>query len=353
MSVSAVPLVDHAAARARREGRGALRVWLGTLIAMVFAMVVVGGATRLTDSGLSITEWKPVVGAVPPLSSSAWTEEFNRYRLTSQYRVLNQDMTLREFKTIYWWEWSHRQLGRLIGAVFLFGLIWAAVTRRVDFRTGTALLGMGVLLGTQGLVGWIMVASGLQPGMTAVAPVKLALHLTLACLFFSALVALYVRIGQQSWTTVPRWTRRAAIGIVVLVFGQIALGALVAGHDAGLTYNTWPLMDGRFVPQGLWPFESVWRSLVDDITTIQFNHRIGAYLLSAAILLYVALSHRLVGETGRRQQRMLLAVVALQVCLGILTLVFVVPLPLALAHQAVALLLLGGSVAHAATLHAA
>ncbi len=350
MSVSAVPLVDHHAARAHSEGRGAVRIWLGAMIVLVFAMVLIGGATRLTDSGLSITEWKPVVGAIPPFSQAAWESEFALYRQTPQYALMNSHMSLAEFKTIYWWEWGHRQLGRLIGLVYLVGWLWAATTRRVDSKPGLVLFGMGLLLATQGLVGWIMVASGLEPGMTAVAPVKLTLHLTLACLFFASLVAMYVRLGQPTRIIVPAWMRLAAIGLVALVFVQIALGGLVAGHDAGLTYNTWPLMDGSLVPDGLFPLESFWMSVVDDVTTIQFNHRLGAYLLTAAAVLYAVATWARVGAAGRRHQRMILAVLAVQFVLGILTLLYVVPIGLALAHQGMALVLLGTAVAHAVTL---
>lgn len=302
-------------------------------------MVLVGGATRLTESGLSITEWKPVTGAVPPMNDVAWHAEFERYRQSPQYDLLNRGMTLSDFKRIYWWEWTHRELGRFIGLVYIAGFLWIAARRAVPARTLAALTGMGVLLGTQGLVGWIMVASGLQPGMTAVAPVKLALHLTLACLFFAALVAAFVRLGATPREEAPARIRWAARGLVGLALLQIALGGLVAGHDAGLTYNTWPLMDGRFVPSGLGLLEPAWLNLIDNITAIQFNHRLGAYVLAVAALVY-AFAVRREAPAARGRALLMLSLVFAQMALGIATLVLLLPMGLALAHQGMALVLL-------------
>ena len=274
-------------ADARRTGSGrALRAWLLLLIVLVFAMVLVGGATRLTESGLSITEWQPVGGAVPPLGAAAWQEAFDLYRQSPQYELLNQGMSLADFKRIYWWEWAHRELGRFIGLVYIAGFLWFALRRKASGRTLVLLAGMGLLLGTQGLVGWIMVASGLEPGMTAVAPIKLTLHLVLACLFFAALVAMYVRLGGAEAERASSKARAWAWLLLALAFVQIALGGLVAGHDAGLTYNTWPLMDGQLVPEGLALLRPSWLNLVDNVTTIQFNHRLGAYLLALAAVAY-------------------------------------------------------------------
>lgn len=323
----------------RVGGARAVRAWLLLLIALVFAMVLVGGATRLTESGLSITEWQPVGGAIPPLGASAWQEAFDLYRQSPQYELLNSGMSLADFQRIYWWEWAHRELGRLIGLVYIAGFLWLALRRAVPPRTLLIFAGMGLLLGTQGLAGWIMVASGLQPGMTAVAPVKLTLHLMLACLFFASLVTMFVRLGSaapervSSKATVWGWL------LLALAFVQIALGGLVAGHDAGLTYNTWPLMDGRFVPSGLARLDPRWLNLVDNVTTIQFDHRIGAYVLAAAILAYVIAARR-EGAQVRGRARLMAVLVLAQVALGIATLVQMVPIGLALAHQGMALILL-------------
>ena len=183
------------------------------LILLVFAMVLVGGATRLTESGLSITEWNLVTGTVPPLGDAAWQAEFERYRQSPQYELLNRGMSLAEFKTIYWWEWAHRELGRFIGLVYIAGFLWfVGAARACRCARLVVLAGMGLLLGAQGVVGWIMVASGLEPGMTAVAPVKLTLHLTLACLFFAALVAMFVRLGGARPEAADRGERFAARG---------------------------------------------------------------------------------------------------------------------------------------------
>jgi heme a synthase len=344
----AIP-VPSQAGRAGTRAHSGVRLWLGFLILLVFLMVLVGGATRLTESGLSITEWKPVAGVVPPLGDAAWQEAFDLYRQSPQYDLLNRGMNLAEFQTIFWWEWAHRELGRFIGLVYIVGFVWIAIRRAVLPSSLALLAAMGLLLGTQGLVGWVMVASGLQPGMTAVAPIKLTLHLTLACLFFAALVAMFVHLGGALREPAPPGARRWARGLVVLAFVQIALGGLVAGHDAGLTYNTWPLMDGRFVPAGLTLLEPAWLNLVDNIAAIQFNHRIGAYLLAAAALAYLFAARR-AARPVRARAFLLAGLVLAQTLLGIATLVSVVPIWLALAHQGMALILLFALVWNASVL---
>jgi len=328
------------------HGSDGVRIWLLVLTLLVFVTVLVGGMTRLTDSGLSITEWKPVVGAVPPMSESVWQEEFERYRATPQYAELNRGMSISEFKRIYWWEWGHRQLGRFIGLVYIVGLLWAGATRRVSAGQWLWLLGGGLLLGLQGLVGWIMVASGLKPGMIAVAPVKLALHLSLASIFFAFLIGTHARWGGAEPTERGRGAGTFATVLAVLALVQIALGGLVAGHDAGMTYNTWPLMDGRFVPAGLMSMQPAWHNFTDNITTVQFDHRIGGYVLAALVLLYAVWAA--VAGSFTREVGAILALVFLQVALGIAALLLVVPLHVALTHQAVALVLFGVLVRHAA-----
>ena len=346
----------EAAIPAQRRSSGdlrAVRLWLAVTALLVIVMVLVGGATRLTDSGLSITEWKPVVGAVPPLSQADWQAEFTAYQQTPQYKLLNDGMSLAAFKVIYWWEWGHRQLGRMIGLIFLGGLVWFAVRRVVNLRQGLMLFATGLLLGTQGLVGWIMVASGLEPGMTAVAPVKLTLHLVLACLFFAALIVLIARLGREGGDSVSSGTRIGAYVITVAVFIQIALGGLVAGHDAGLTYNTWPLMDGALVPDGLAALSPAWMNVVDNIMAIQFNHRIGAYALALLIGLHTLFVWRKSVPAVRYRLAGLSALVVVQMALGIVTLLYVVPLIPALAHQGVALIMLAVAVWHTARLRPA
>lgn len=317
----------------------AVRIWLLALIFLVFAMVLVGGATRLTESGLSITEWNLVTGTLPPLSEAVWQAEFDLYRQTPQYDLLNRGMSLEAFKTIYWWEWAHRQLGRFIGLVYLAGFVWIAMRRALPRRQIAVLTGIGVLLALQGAVGWIMVASGLQPGMIAVAPIRLTLHLTLACLLFAALVAVFVRLGGAHPEPASRAAKWGAGALVLLAFVQIAFGGLMAGHDAGRTYDTWPLMDGRFVPSGVLLLEPLWRNVVENVTTIQFNHRMGGYVLAAAVVLY-ALAIWRGGAPLRGRALLAVALVALQIAVGVATLLHGVPIGLALAHQGLALVLL-------------
>jgi cytochrome c oxidase assembly protein subunit 15 len=328
----------------------AVRFWLAVTALLVFVMVLVGGATRLTDSGLSITEWKPVVGAIPPLSQDDWQAEFTLYQQTPQYALLNHGMNLAEFKFIYWWEWGHRQLGRLIGLIFLGGFVWFSVRRIVNPRQSLLLFATGLLLGTQGLIGWIMVASGLEPGMTAVAPVKLTLHLILACLFFAALIVLIARLGRDDGEGASTGTRTGAWAMTIAIFVQIALGGLVAGVDAGLTYNTWPLMDGAFIPDGLAALTPLWMNVIDNITAIQFNHRIGAYALALLIGLHTLFVWRDATPTVRQRLAGLSVLVVVQMVLGIVTLVYVVPFTAALAHQGVALIMLAVAVWHTARL---
>ncbi|GAU85374.1 COX15/CtaA family protein [Bosea sp. BIWAKO-01] len=325
-----------------------IRRWLWIVAALVFAMVVVGGATRLTGSGLSITEWRPVTGAIPPLSDAAWALEFEKYRASPQYQLLNAGMALSEFKFIFWWEWGHRQLGRFIGLVYLLGFLVVALRRLLPWRQSAVLFGMGLLLGLQGTIGWIMVASGLQPGMIAVAPVKLTLHLTFAGLFFAAVVAF------ATWLTPLRRVeqargRVAAWVLLVLTFAQIALGGLVAGSRAGFTFNTWPLMDGGLVPASstLFAQTPLWENFVDNVALVQFNHRIGAYLLLAAALWHAVAMRRAAPGSGSAKRATAIAGLTLaQAALGIVTLLLVVPLWAGLAHQALAFMVLAMTVVH-------
>ncbi|MFO1149019.1 MAG: COX15/CtaA family protein [Alsobacter sp.] len=328
----------------------ALRVWIGLLAALVMAMVVVGGATRLTGSGLSITEWRPVTGAVPPLSEPAWQAEFEKYRQSPQYQIQNAGMTLPEFKEIYWWEWSHRQLGRAIGVVFGVGFLLFAGAGALRGRVLLAVGGLGLLGGLQGAIGWIMVKSGLQPGMTAVAPLKLMLHLVTASLIFSGLIAVLVELrGARSAEFAPSGVRRGAAILLGIVLLQIALGALVAGSKAGLVYNTWPLIDGHVLPawDQLVFVQPVVENLVDNHLTVQFNHRMVAYLLFALAFWHAWSTVREQASDKVRRRAMAVAgLVAAQAGVGIATLLAQVPLGLALLHQGVAMLVLAMATVH-------
>ncbi len=327
----------------------AVRLWLYAVAAMVFLTLAVGGATRLTESGLSITEWKPVTGVLPPLNAAQWQDEFAKYRAIAQYRALNQGMSLADFKVIYFWEWSHRLLARSTGFVFLvpflFFLWRGDVPKSLRARLWTIFAGGAAL----GAVGWWMVASGVGSDLIKVSQYRLGFHLTLACAIYAA-----VLWTAQGLRTAPRIDARArqrvaALAIAVMVLLQIYLGALVAGLDAGLTYNTWPLIDGAIVPDAarLWFVQPAWRNLFENTLTVQFNHRMLAY----AIFL-LALWHAYDARRGAAAQGALwlAACVAAQAALGIVTLLYAAPLALAMAHQLMAIVVLTIGVVHAQAL---
>jgi heme a synthase len=323
--------------------RGLIRLWIACLAALVFAMVVVGGATRLTQSGLSIVEWKPVTGVVPPLSQSEWQAEFDKYKTIPQYQQLNRGMSLDEFKSTFWWEWSHRLLGRALGAVFLLPFLFFLWRGLIDRKLAGALLGIFALGAFQGAVGWWMVSSGLTERVV-VSQYRLAFHLTLACVIYAALVVTADRHGAQApQTSAPRRIGITAAGLVALVIAQVYLGALVAGLHAGLIYNTWPLIDGALVPPvtSLLFDQPVWRNFFENTLTVQFDHRMVAYALVAVALFHVLDVWRNVeGRALRISAAALAAVVCAQAALGIVTLLAAAPLALAMLHQAMALVVL-------------
>ena len=330
----------------------AIRLWLYAVALLVLAMVLVGGATRLTESGLSITEWKPVMGVVPPLSHNAWQEAFEKYQAIPQYRELNGGMSLAEFKTIYWWEWTHRLLGRVIGAAYLLPFLWflwrGFVARYLRPRLWF-IFGLGAL---QGAVGWWMVASGLAERVE-VSQYRLAAHLVLACAIFVALIWTAWRLRDRVALPVPGRVRLTAAVLLILVLAQVYLGALVAGLRAGYAYNTWPLIDGALLPDAarLSFATPLWRDFFENILTVQFDHRMLAYAIFVGALLHAFDVGRSVNNRPARLGALaLFAAVTLQVALGIVTLVWRVPLPLALAHQAMAMMVLTVATLHAATL---
>jgi len=319
-----------------------VRLWLYAIAVMIVAMVVVGGATRLTESGLSITEWQPIHGAIPPLNAAEWEEEFAKYRQIPQYEILNKGMTLAEFKTIFWWEWAHRLLGRLIGVAFFVPLVFFWATGRIGRGLMAPLVALFVLGGLQGAVGWWMVASGLTE-RTDVSQYRLAIHLTFACVILAYVVWVARGLSPRPVVRAGGASRAVASLIIGLVFVQIFLGGLVAGLNAGMTFNTWPLMDGAIVPSGLLVQEPVWRNLFENVATVQFDHRVVGYLLFVVALLH-ALQAR---ESGHgRSAALLAALVTLQAGIGIATLLMVVPLHLALTHQLGAVIVLWVAVAH-------
>ena len=320
-----------------------VRIWLALMAGLVALIVIVGGATRLTDSGLSITEWNPVTGIIPPLSADDWAVEFEKYRQIPEYVQINRGMSLAEFKFIYWWEWGHRLLGRLVGFAFLIPFVVLLASGHIARSIVPRLLILFALGGLQGFIGWWMVKSGLV-GRTDVSQYRLAVHLTLACVIFAALLWTVFSLSRHAGKPEPVMVRRGAGLVLALVFVQIALGALVAGLDAGLTYNTWPLMDGDFIPQGLWLLQPWWVNLTENITTVQFDHRMIAYLLTAAIAIHAWQLLSAGTANARSRALVLVACIAGQMLIGIATLVHVVPLSLGILHQFVALVLLAAAV---------
>jgi cytochrome c oxidase assembly protein subunit 15 len=321
----------------RSDRSRAVAIWLLAVAVLVLAMVVVGGSTRLTGSGLSITEWKPVTGAIPPLSHADWQAEFARYKSIPQYQLLNRGMGLGQFQTIYWWEWSHRLLGRLVGAVFFIPFLWFAVRREIPGRLFWRLGGLFVLGGLQGLVGWWMVASGLADRVY-VAPERLMIHLGLAFALLGALVwtAMDAWSGWARQTLPSPWGGRA-LALVALVFVQILLGALVAGNQAGLVFNDWPLMNGHWLPDH-YAGQSLWATLAHSQGAVQLHHRLVAYLLTIVALVVGVSAWRsdyLAAESKQLAVGVAIAVL-LQACLGIATLMTAVPIGLGIAHQLMA-----------------
>jgi len=331
--------------RRPKGARGAIRVWLMLLFALVCVMIAVGGMTRLTDSGLSITEWRPVTGALPPMTADEWAAEFEKYRQIDQYRLMNQGMSLSEFQFIYWWEWGHRQLGRMIGLVWAVGFLFFWLTKRIPTGWTPRLLLLGALGGTQGAIGWWMVASGLTEGMVSVASYRLATHLGLA----------FVILGFIAWYTFllnrpeaellkARRAREAKLfslstGLMHFAFLQILLGALVAGIDAGRSYTDWPMMNGVVFPPEALDMVPLWQNFFENPAMAQFVHRMAGYLL-AVFALVVWLRGRKSAYGATRFAFNALGLVVLgQIILGIVTVMYAAPWQLGIAHQATAVLL--------------
>ena len=320
----------------------AVKGWLIAVAALIAIMVLVGGATRLTESGLSIVEWKPVTGTLPPLNEAQWAQAFEGYKAIPQYRELNAGMSLAEFKTIFWWEWSHRLLGRVIGAVYLLPFLfflWRGALSAELKRRLWLIFGLGAL---QGAVGWWMVASGLSQ-RTEVSQYRLATHLVLALVIFAATVWTLRRLTDRPHAAAPSRLKITGVALLALTFVQLYFGALVAGLRAGRVYNTWPGIDGALIPSAARLFfeEPWWRNLFDNTLTVQFEHRMTAYALLALAVLHAidtVRSRASVAVIGGAWW--LVAAITLQAVLGILTLLHQVPIDLALAHQATAIVVL-------------
>ncbi|UYO01290.1 MAG: COX15/CtaA family protein [Devosia sp.] len=331
-----------------------VRIWLYGLAAFVLLIVVVGGITRLTESGLSITSWKPVSGVIPPLNQAEWEAEFEAYKQIPQYNVLNSWMSLDDFKFIFFWEWFHRLLARALGIVFLIPFVVFLVQKRLSRELAWPLFGLFVLGGFQGALGWWMVTSGLTE-LTSVSQYRLAAHLTAASLLFIALV--YVARSLTPGRVLGHVTRFHMLTaglLAVLVILQIGAGAFVAGLDAGMGYNTWPLMDGAIIPNGLFAMDPFWRNLFENALTVQFIHRGIAYLLVAYVAWLIWVRHRDGGFSGVHGWLPRIGVVVLlQVALGVMTLLHSVPISLAVGHQSLAFMLAGLSIGYIADMRRA
>jgi heme a synthase len=315
----------------------AVTIWLWAIAFLIFCMVIVGGATRLTDSGLSITEWKPLLGAVPPLTDANWLEAFEKYKLIPEYQIQNKGMSLADFKFIYWWEWAHRFLGRFIGFAFIVPLLFFIATKRITRTVWPRLFLLFIIGGLQGALGWYMVSSGLSERID-VSQYRLAAHLTLATVLFAAVIytalTLNMAPNQRRW-----WGRTLALGFIVLLFVQVAAGGFVAGLDAGHAAYDWPTMNGQFLPEGLANIPPLWRNWFENALAVQFNHRILAYIILALAVLQALL-------LKQRSSWVVLVAVLAQVLLGISTVLGQVKLHTALAHQATAMILLAFAIRH-------
>lgn len=333
--------------RGRGGARGAIRVWLMILFALVFIMIAVGGATRLTDSGLSITEWKPFTGAMPPLNDADWQSEFAKYQEIDEFKVQNSWMELSDFKRIYWWEWGHRQLGRVIGLVWAIGFFWFLLRKQIPTGWTGRLLLLGALGGAQGAIGWWMVASGVTSGVgtTDVASYRLATHLGLAFVILGFITWYALMLGRSERDLMQ--ARRAkeaklfglSTGLLHFALLQILIGALVAGIDAGRYFVDWPLMQGQFFPPDAFNITPGWRNFFENPGLVQFIHRMTGYLLFVFGIVVWLRGRKSAHPNTRFAFNAVMAVLALQVIVGITTVLYAAPVHIALVHQALAVVL--------------
>ncbi|MEL7515093.1 MAG: heme A synthase [Pseudomonadota bacterium] len=333
--------------KGRSGSRGAIRIWLMILFGLVVVMIAVGGLTRLTDSGLSITEWRPLTGAIPPLSQADWESEFALYQQIDEFRIQNQWMTLDDFKVIYWWEWGHRQLGRVIGLIWATAFLWFLIRRQIPVGWTPRLLLLGGLGGAQGAIGWWMVASGVTQGegMVDVASYRLATHLGLAFVILGFIAWYTMLLGREERELMQ--ARRAkeakpfsmATGLMHFAFLQILIGALVAGIDAGRSYTDWPLMGGQVFPATAFNLEPVWRNFFESPGLVQFLHRIAGYLLAVFAVIVWLRGRRSAHAQTRFAFNAVFAAVAFQIVLGIATVIYAAPWHIAIVHQFTAVVL--------------
>ena len=320
--------------------------YLISLLTLVFLMILLGGLTRLTDSGLSITEWKPLTGVIPPLNVTSWLNEFLKYSETSEFKLQNINMSLEEFKVIYYWEWAHRQLGRLIGLVWFLGFFLFLVWYKISASWRTRFLILGVLIGVQGFLGWWMVSSGLENMMVDVASYRLAVHLTTAFTIFG-LIFWYTLKSSRTEADLIQSQRYSNKNLMILISGllyllyiQIFLGGLVAGIDAGTSYTDWPLMGGEVFPSLAFEFQPIWINFLESEALVQFNHRIVGYII-AILTFYIWLKSRYLGNKKLRVfYTLTLIAIFLQILLGIITVRYASPWQLAIVHQFGAIVLI-------------
>lgn len=323
-----------------------VRAWLFVLFALVVMMIAVGGLTRLTDSGLSITEWRPVTGALPPMSEAAWAVEFEKYRAIPEYQLQNKGMSLEDFQFIYWWEWGHRQLGRVIGLVWAVGFLALLGTKNIPTGWTGRLLSLGVLGGVQGAIGWWMVASGLTGTMLDVASYRLATHLGLAFVILGLISWYCFALGRPERDLIqarrlaePKLAQLTTImlGIAAL---QVLLGALVAGIDAGRSFGDWPMMAGGFLPPDPYDLTPGWRNFFENAGLVQFNHRMVGYILVAFGIFVWVRSRKSPNQATKRSYNLVSAVLVVQVLIGIMTVLYAAPWTWAIAHQLGAVVLI-------------
>jgi heme a synthase len=344
----ALPAAGSAAAAAA-PGHRAIAAWLLVCCALVFAMVVVGGVTRLTHSGLSIVEWQPIVGTLPPLGDAAWQETFEKYKLTPEFRQVNHAMSLAEFKGIFWWEYFHRLLGRLIGLVFFVPLAWFWARGRLDRALAWKLAGIFALGGLQGAMGWYMVMSGLVDD-PRVSQFRLTAHLVIAVLIFATMLWVAMdllaprKVASRATRTTTDGVRRLGWWITGVIGYMIVTGGFVAGIRAGKAYNTFPLMQGHIVPPEIFMIDPWWQNFFYNMATVQFDHRLGAWVLAFLVpWLWLRVRKASASPRGRLAANLLLAAVIVQIALGITTLLLAVPVALGAAHQGGAVVLLAAA----------
>lgn len=347
--VNSRPKVNLAAATAsflNEDSRIKLMVWLITLFLVTILTVLIGGMTRLTDSGLSITEWKPVTGIIPPIDVSEWNSELQKYRQTPEFNIQNFNMTMSEFKVIYWWEWGHRQMGRLVGLVWLLGFVWFAIRRELIGRRRNRMLAIGGLIVVQGAIGWWMVSSGLVGNALDVAPYRLAIHLSMAVAIAGLVFWEILLLCRKQHDLLQ--SRRARVVNVEQVAGwliglvalQLLSGAIVAGNDAGTSFPTWPLMNGEFIPANSFNAKPWISNFISNSSLVHFNHRMLGYLVLLVTVGFWWLGQKSGIKSVKIALNWALAICLLQVVLGILTTLHAAVPSVAIIHQFGALLLI-------------